>query len=408
MPEYSISQLDKFEECPRQYKFNYVDRIKRYEEGVEAFLGSRFHEAMEMLYRERAFRIVPLEETLDYYEKTWAAHWHNEVKIRREGAAEDDYRQKGRRFIQDYYRRHHPFEEGRVVGLEKYIRFALDDTGRYNCKGIIDRLMLAPDGAFEIHDYKTGSKLPDQREIDEDRQLALYQVGVQRLWPAAKAVRLIWHEVAFDVEMRSTRTAESLERLKSDLAALIDRVEAEQEFAPNETALCGWCPYWDLCPVKKHLVKVEALPKDKWKDEPGVIIADAYTERWRKKRALDAEVKGLEAELDELKDVAIGFAEKEKVEVIAGTGAKLRVSGKEKIVSPPKGSEEREALERELRALGVWDEVAALDTSAFEKAVGEGKWPIDVVERIEAYFGKEKRYTVTVKEDSGMKKEKGD
>ncbi|MGD1010201.1 MAG: PD-(D/E)XK nuclease family protein [Candidatus Aminicenantales bacterium] len=47
MPEYSISQIDNFEECPRQYKFRYVDRIMRYEEGIEAFLGQRIHDAME-------------------------------------------------------------------------------------------------------------------------------------------------------------------------------------------------------------------------------------------------------------------------------------------------------------------------------------------------------------------------
>ncbi|MCJ7645177.1 MAG: hypothetical protein MUP28_11985 [Candidatus Aminicenantes bacterium] len=29
MPEYSISQLGKFEECALQYKFIYVDGIKR-------------------------------------------------------------------------------------------------------------------------------------------------------------------------------------------------------------------------------------------------------------------------------------------------------------------------------------------------------------------------------------------
>ena len=60
MPEYSISQPGKFEECALQYKFIYVDGIKRYEEVVEAFLGQRFHDAMEWLYKERAFRIVPL------------------------------------------------------------------------------------------------------------------------------------------------------------------------------------------------------------------------------------------------------------------------------------------------------------------------------------------------------------
>lgn len=401
MAEYSNSQLGKFEQCPLQYKFIYVDGIKRYEEGVEAFLGQRFHDAMEWLYRERAFRVVPLEELLDYYEKDWAARWHAEVKIRKEGRTPDDYRLMGRRFIEDYYRRHHPFDEGRVLGLERYIRFPLDDQGRYRCKGIIDRLMLAPDGAFEVHDYKTGSNLPEQRELDEDRQLALYQIGVQKLWPEAKEVRLVWHEVAFGVEMRSTRTPEALEKLKNDVAALIDRVEAEREYAPRESALCDWCAYWDLCPIKKHLVKVEALPKDEWKDEPGVVIVDAYAERWRKKKELDAETKAVETEMEAIRAAAIAFAEKEDVQVIAGTDARLRVTGKERVVSPNKGTEERAALERELRELGVWNEVAMLDIHTLEDAVETKKWPPETLERVMAYAKLEKRYTVTLKEETG-------
>jgi putative RecB family exonuclease len=251
LAEYSISQLNKFEQCALQYKFIYVDKIKRYEEGVEAFLGQRFHDAMEWLYKERAFRVVPLDELLEHYEKAWAGNWHAEIIIKKEGRTPDDYRLMGRRFIEDYYKRHYPFDEGRVLGLERHIRFPLDAEGRYKCKGIIDRLMRAPDGAFEVHDYKTGSSLPEQAELDADRQLAFYQVGVQKLWPEAKDVRLIWHLVAFDLEMRSARTPEALEGLKKELDSLIDRIEAEREFAPHESALCGWCPYWDLCPVKK-------------------------------------------------------------------------------------------------------------------------------------------------------------
>jgi putative RecB family exonuclease len=400
MPEYSISQIGTFETCPLQYRFIYVERIKRYEEGVEAFLGQRFHEAMEWLYRERAFRIVPLEELLAFYEKAWAEKWHAEVKINKEERTGEDYRVLGRRLIEDYYRRHHPFDEGRVLALERYIRFPLAEGSRYLCKGIIDRLMLAPDGAFEIHDYKTGSSLPEQADLDKDRQLGLYQIGVQTLWPDAKEVRLVWHYVAFDVEMRSRRTPEALDTLRVEIAALIDRIEAEREFAPCESALCNWCPYWDLCPVKKHLAKVEALPPDRWKDEPGVVIVDAYAERWRKKRELDAEIKAVEGELEKIRTAAIEFAEREEVQVIAGTDARLRVTGKERVVSPGKGSEAREALERELRAAGVWVEVATLDTSALEKAVAGGRWADDVLERIKEYLSTERRYTVTLKDEA--------
>jgi putative RecB family exonuclease len=399
MAEYSISQIGAFENCPLQYKLNYVDKIKRYEEGIEAFLGQRFHDAMEWLYRERAFRVVPLGELLDYYEKNWTEHWHTEVIINKEGRTPDDYRVMGRRFIEEYYNKHCPFDEGRVLGLERYIRFPLDKDGRYNCKGIIDRLMLAPDGAFEIHDYKTGSGLPEQAKLDEDRQLALYQIGVQKLWPDAKAVRLIWHYVAFDMEMRSARTPEALETLKIDIAGLIDKIEAERVFVPHESELCDWCPYWDLCPVKKHLAKVEALPRDRWKEEPGVVIVDAYGELWAKRKALDVEKEAFEEELEKIREAAIAFAEREGVSVIAGTGRRLRVTGKERLVLPEKGSEGRKTFERELRAAGIWDKVATLDPFALEKLVAEGKWDPDLLDRIKIYLSKEKRYTVTLKED---------
>jgi len=403
MAEYSNSQLSTYEQCALQYKFNYVDGIKRYEEGIEAYLGQRFHDAMEWLYGEKAFRTPSLEEVLDYYDKDWTNRWHLEIKINKAGRTADDYRLLGRRFIEDYYKRHHPFDEGRVLGLERYIRFPLDDAGRYRCKGIIDRLMLAPDGVFEVHDYKTGSKLPDQRELDRDRQLALYQIGVESLWPGAreKGVRLVWHEVAFDVEMRSVRSPEALARLKADVGVLIDRIEAERAGAPHESALCDWCPYWDLCAVKKHLVKVEALPRDKWKDEPGVVIVDAYAERWKRKKEIEVELEAVKGEMEGLRDAAIAFAVKEDIQVIAGTESRLRVTGKDRVVSPNKGTEEREALEKVLRTRGIWDEVAELDTSALDKAIAAGKWSDEILEALKAHIRIEKRWTVTLKgEDS--------
>ena len=399
MREYSHSQLDKFETCPLQYKFVYVDRLRRYEESIEAFLGQRFHQAMERLYRERAFRIVPLEELLEFYEKIWTEKWHAAIRIKDEGRTADEYRLIGRRCIEDYYRRHAPFEEGHVLGLERMIRFSLDGEGRYGFKGVIDRLMKAPDDVFEIHDYKAGGTLPEQSKFDSDRQLAIYQVGVQKLWPEAKDVRLIWHYVAFDMEMRSLRTPEQLEALKEDTMRLIDRIEAEAEFAPTPGPLCDWCSYWDLCPERKHLVKVEGLPENEWKHEPGGKIVDAYVERWRKRRALEAEKEVVDKELDRLKEAAVAFAEKEGVRVIAGSDAKLRMTSREKYDSPKKGTAEREDLENDLRTLGVWDEVAMLDTFALERAMAEGRWGEETLGRVRSYVTAEKRWTVTLKEE---------
>ena len=77
------------------------------------------------------------------------------------------------------------------------------------------------------------------------------------------------------------------------------------------------------------------------------------------------------------------------------------MTGKDKVVLPGKGSEEREALDAELRKLGVWDEVADLDTKALEKAMLEGKWGADVLDALKAHISTEKRYKVTLKEEDG-------
>lgn len=40
MPIYSHSQLSTYEDCPLKYKLRYRDKIKREQEGIEAFTDS--------------------------------------------------------------------------------------------------------------------------------------------------------------------------------------------------------------------------------------------------------------------------------------------------------------------------------------------------------------------------------
>jgi RecB family exonuclease len=47
-------------------------------------------------------------------------------------------------------------------------------------KGIIDRLDYLADGTLIINDYKTGKKLPVERENYYISQLSLYSYGLQQ------------------------------------------------------------------------------------------------------------------------------------------------------------------------------------------------------------------------------------
>lgn len=247
---YSASRLSTYESCPRQYRFRYIDRIPRTEESIEAYLGIRVHEVLHKLYRDLQPGEDPsLADLLNDYHWQWGQHWHDQVKIVKRDRSVDHYKQFGERCLVNYYQAHKPFNHGQVLGLECQVATFLDPQGCYKVQGYIDRLVSVGSGRYEIHDYKTSGRLPSQEEIDVDRQLALYQLAVEGMWPDAKEVELVWHYLAFGRELRSRRTPKALKGLKSSTIAIIERIEADAEFKPIRSSLCHWCTYQNICPL---------------------------------------------------------------------------------------------------------------------------------------------------------------
>lgn len=394
MPIYSHSRLSTFETCPLQYKIGYIDKIKREEEGIEAFLGSRFHETMDKLYEDLKCKVYTLDEVLSYFEKLWNKEYTDNVIITRKDRTAEDYKNIGRKCIEAYYKRYKPFNQGRVLGLEKQVFVDLKGDGNYKVQGYIDRITQADDDTYEIHDYKTSGYIPEQKYLDGDRQLALYQIAIQNMWNDVKKTKLVWHFVAFDKEMSSTRSQEQLDALKKDVVGLIDRIENTKEFLPQESALCKWCVYPDLCPKKKHLYKVEALPVNEYLDDDGVKLVDTYADLAIEKKKLQGEIYKIEEEMDKVKEAAIKYSEKEEADVIRGRNSKLKVTERTKVSSPSKGSPERKAFEDELKALDKWDEISTVDTNTIEKVVNEERWDKKIIDKIRKFLNIEKRKSI--------------
>ena len=84
MASYSPSKLGQYQQCPLKYRFQYVDGIKKEEEGVEAFLGTCVHEAIErMLILERDFEREPSYELAEeLFLRIWDERYHPAVIIR--------------------------------------------------------------------------------------------------------------------------------------------------------------------------------------------------------------------------------------------------------------------------------------------------------------------------------------
>jgi putative RecB family exonuclease len=248
---FSPSSLNCFENCPRQYAFRYVEKVEVDSEGIEAFVGKRVHEVLERLYQFVGQRMLPsLGKVIARYHANFDALYDGgRVRITREGTPADFYRDAGARGLENYYKRHYPFDGDLTVGLERKIQFALDEEGRYAVRGIIDRIARARDGVLEIHDFKTGRRIPKQDDLDRDRQLGLYELGLRDQLGESGEIRLVWHYVLRDEQRTSLRTPEQREQLRSSTARAIDRIRAEREFAPKPSGLCGWCEFRDRCPA---------------------------------------------------------------------------------------------------------------------------------------------------------------
>lgn len=363
---YSPSKLETYEACPRKYKFAYIDGIKIEEEGIETFLGNRFHEAMEKLYSERRYRLMSLEEVKAFYQETWQKNFHEKVIIVTPGRTADDYFLLGLKFIEDYYRRYYPFDQNRILGLEQKVEVDLDGTGRYLLQGYIDRIDLTADGVVEIHDYKTSSTLPSQKEIDSDRQLTLYQLGLQQRWPWAERVRLVWHYVAFDLELTATRSSDQLEALRREVIELINLIEVDQEFLPRESGLCQWCGFFSLCPLKKHEAGLKELPPNEYLKEEGVFLVNKYIEYLQQKREA-------ETELEKLKQAIISYANARGLSRVMGSEFHLNLKKQEKIAFPRVEDQERQILENIIKQAGLWEKYSTLDRYAFEKDIKSGQ-----------------------------------
>lgn len=248
---FSHSSLNCFENCPKQYFFRYIEKRPVESESIEAFLGKRVHEILERLHLFVADGRVPsLERVVARFLETWEEQFDPaRIRIVRRDMSVELYRDAGVRGLGNYYRRDYPFDTGETLALERKIQFSLDPEGAYPVRGVIDKLVRSPDGALEIHDYKTGRRVPSQAVLDRDRQLALYELGVREALGEKGEVRLVWDYVLQNQVRISTRTPEQLDALREKTRGVIDRVRVETRWETKTGPLCDWCEYRKGCPA---------------------------------------------------------------------------------------------------------------------------------------------------------------
>ncbi len=167
-----------------------------------------------------------------------------------------------------------------------------------------------------------------------------------------------------------THTKEQLRNLRNNALGTIGEIAAcgknEDAFETNETRLCSYCDSQKLCQVTKHEFRVNGLPLNKYRNEPGVKLVNTWTKLKAQRDELNEQIAELDEEIYELQDALIEYAEENDASVICGDEHKatIRYTEKAKFPTKSKDQEDHAKMERLLQESPFWDIVSSLDRHA--------------------------------------------
>lgn len=247
-PTYSFSRITTFEQCPRRFRYQYVDGIKSAFRGVEAFMGQQVHSTIEWLFGERERTRAPTgEQAVAYYCACWdreAAAGAAPVRVIKAGTELESYRRAGAELVARFHREHYVSDRLETVALERH--FVIELGGRHRFQGFIDRLARDDDGLLHVIDYKTGRRAPSSfagKEADQLRSYALAMFG--ELEAGELELRLEFLRPGRRLRERIARSQATV--IEASLLDRISTVEGSSVFPPNPGTLCDWCGYNDVC-----------------------------------------------------------------------------------------------------------------------------------------------------------------
>jgi putative RecB family exonuclease len=248
----SPSRLLAWVDCPRRYRFEYLDVPKPAKAPPRAHtgLGVAVHSALARWWDERPERRTAATAAA-LVRSAWVRTGFRDE--------EQSERWRARTAIQTaaYVERLDP--ERQPLGVERSVAVKTPTTV---LQGRVDRLDDR-DGQLVVVDYKTSRRPPTPEEARTSLPLGIYAAAVSSVF-RRECLRVELHHVPSGEVTGHDHTPESLSRKVSEaesIAADLARADAAYEqlkaagpaaldevFAPRVGPICGWCDFRAHCP----------------------------------------------------------------------------------------------------------------------------------------------------------------
>ncbi|MBI1863430.1 ATP-dependent helicase [Candidatus Microgenomates bacterium] len=235
----SYSQMDTFERCALQYKYQYILKIPAPANGAASY-GSSVHNALQIFYQMyKVDRTIGLPELLEQFNRAWIPLGYASQ------SHEKRMKKVGEEMLTAFFNEYHT-PNITVIDLEKLFRLKISD--KVFVSGKIDRVDQNPDGSIEIIDYKTGKK-PDEKELKDSIQLATYLMAAaeKSLYNKAAAdVTLTFYYLQDNSKISMKKTQEDIIKTKERIMATTAKM-ANSSYPPTVGPQCGFCPFKMIC-----------------------------------------------------------------------------------------------------------------------------------------------------------------
>lgn len=255
MPERLVvatpSKLAAFTDCPRRYRYAYLDRPAppKGPPWAHNSLGASVHTALRNWYEvpvaERGPRQLP---TL--LRATWVREGY------RDEAQERTVWRRALGWLEAYVRTM-PAEP---LGVERVVAAP---TPVMAFHGRADRIDARPGTGLVVVDYKTGRAEPGEDDARGSMTLALYAFAAARVFrQACRRVelhhlptgRVAAAELPDWAIARQVRRAEATAAdIRAAQRAVADGADPDGEFPTAPGPRCGWCDYRRVCPAGRQL-----------------------------------------------------------------------------------------------------------------------------------------------------------
>ncbi|GEM_PF-551840 len=265
----SFSRIDAYRNCPRRFRYAYIDRLPGVP-GPHLSFGSSIHGALEAFYDRKLPEAPSEEELLGFLYDAWDPSGFRELPREEQLAFY--------RHAQDVLRRFHR----RVAAAYRLPAateawFELPIGYEAVVVGSIDRVDVDDDGGFHVIDYKTNRKVKDRARVAGSLQLAIYALATRHLFgalPETVCLDFVVPGVAIVVPLEDIDLDAARETILATAAAV-----REERFEPTPNPLCDWCDYRDICPA--------------WPDDGSRGLGAAAEELRRRRRSATREVREL-------------------------------------------------------------------------------------------------------------------